>query len=130
MNDSHKLLLEADSWLPSVLEDRFSEVLEAASVVLAGSETSPHVRLDCLRLIAEKVAEYAAVYELEDLVLKPFVHSALQYIEEIIRAAKISSEEERVILIPLMSRVLDYISRVGIDCIYFVSPFPQKKMSK
>ena len=41
MNDSHKLLLEADSWLPSVLEDRFSEVVEAASVVLAGSDTSP-----------------------------------------------------------------------------------------
>ena len=106
VSESHRFLTEAESWCVSVVEERVSEVLEAAGIVLAGSDTSPHVRLDCLKLIADKLVEHVAVYEKEDLVLKPFVHSALQYIGEIITAATESTEEERVILIPLVTRVI------------------------
>ena len=112
VSESHRFLTEAESWCVSVVEERVSEVLEAAGIVLAGSDTSPHVRLDCLKLIADKLVEHVAVYEKEDLVLKPFVHSALQYIGEIITAATESTEEERVILIPLVTRVLHYTRKV------------------
>ena len=109
---SLSLLTEADSWSLSELEDRATDLLEVTSALLAGSDSSHELRLNCLRLIAEKVVVNISVFDIEDSVLKPFLYAALNYLDEIIKASMEGRDEERRILIPLVTRVLGYTSKV------------------
>ena len=106
------LLTEAESWPLSELEDRAEDLLEVATALLAGSDSSHELRLNCMRLIAEKVVLHISVFDIEDNVLKPFLHAVLIYLDEIIKASMEGRDEERIILIPLVTRVLGYTTKV------------------
>ena len=111
-NRGVSLLTEAESWSLSELEDRASDLLEVSTALLAGSESSHELRLSCLRVIAEKVVLHISVFDIEDAVLKPFLYAALNYLDEIIKASLDGRDEERIILIPLVTRVLGYTTKV------------------
>ena len=106
------LLREAESWPLSELEDRAPDLLEVATALLAGSDSSHELRLNCLRVMAEKVVLHIHVQDIEDTVLKPFLYAVLNYLDEIIKASMEGSDEERIILIPLVTRVLGYATKV------------------
>ena len=108
------LLREAESWPLSELEDRAPDLLEVATALLAGSDSSHELRLNCLRVMAEKVVLHIHVQDIEDTVLKPFLYAVLNYLDEIIKASMEGSDAERIILIPLVSRVLGYTAKVCI----------------
>ena len=112
-----ELLSEAESWPLSELEDRASDLLEVATALLAGSDSSHELRLNCLRLIAEKVVVHISVFDIEDTVLKPFLYAVLKYLDEIIKASIEGRDEERIILIPLVTRVLGYTTKVRPVCL-------------
>ena len=103
---------EAESWPLSELEDRAPDLLEVATALLAGSDSSHELRLNCLRVIAEKVVVHIHVHDIEDNVLKPFLYAVLNYLAEIIEASMEGKDEERIILIPLVTRVLGYTTKV------------------
>ena len=111
-NRGVSLLTEAESWSLSELEDRASDLLEVSTALLAGSESSHELRLSCLRVIAEKAVLHISVFDIEDAVLKPFLYAALNHLDEIIKASLEGRDEERVILIPLVTRVLGYTTKV------------------
>ena len=106
------MLSEAESWPLAELEDRASDLLEVATTLLAGSDSSHELRLNCLRVIAEKVVVHIHVHDIEDNVFKPFLHAVLKYLDEIIKASMEGTDEERIILIPLVTRVLGYTTKV------------------
>ena len=108
------LLREAESWPLSELEDRAPDLLEVATALLAGSDSSHELRLNCLHVMAEKVVLHIHVQDIEDTVLKPFLYAVLNYLDEIIKASMEGSDAERIILIPLVSRVLGYTAKVCI----------------
>ena len=120
---SPSLLTEADSWPLSELEDRAEDLLEVATALLAGSDSSHELRLNCLRLIAEKVVLHISVFDIEDTVLKPFLHAVLIYLDEIIKASMEGRDDERVILIPLVTRVLGYTTKVCCLSLCFCNGF-------
>ena len=101
---------EAESWPLSV--ERAPDLLGVATALLAGSDSSHELRLNCLRLIAEKVVVHISVFDIEDTVLKPFLYAVLKYLDEIIKASIEGRDEERIILIPLVTRVLGYTTKV------------------
>ena len=100
---SHQMLKAAESWSEAELEEKYQELIEAATSSLNISDSSPEVKLDCIRWeinffylylyvnnsmmyrwIADKLVGFVPVFELEDSILKPFLHSVLEYLEVVI----------------------------------------------
>ena len=110
---SYQLLLEAESWSATLLKERSMELLQIAVSALGKSDSSYELRLDCLRWIGEKLVVHVEVLELEELILKPFLHSALDYLEEIIRATEeTSSHKNTLLLTTIMINILEQSVKV------------------
>ena len=46
---SHQMLKAAESWSEAELEEKYQELIEAATSSLNISDSSPEVKLDCIR---------------------------------------------------------------------------------
>ena len=119
---SYQLLVEAESWSPSLLEDKALELLEVANTVLSSSDSTHEMKLDCLRWIGDKLVGYVLTVDLEEFILKPFLPSALDFIEEIISVTLETSQgkmmELTTIMVSLLQqsikvRLLDFLSITG-----------------
>ena len=109
---SYQVLLEAESWSPSLLEDRALELLEVANTVLSRSDSSHEMKLDCLRWIGDKLVSHVLMGEMEDYILKPFLPSALDFIEEIISVTVDTSHGNTLELSAIMVSLLQQSNKV------------------
>ena len=111
---SYQLLLEAESWPASVLEERAVELVNIVTSRLVSSDSSYDVRMDCLRWIGDKLVGYIYVGDLEELLLKTFLNSALDYLEEIMRACEKTSQQNKLVLIKSMISILQHSNKVRV----------------
>ena len=109
---SYQVLLEAESLSPSLLEDRALELLEVANTVLSRSDSSHEMKLDCLRWIGDKLVSHVLMGEMEDYILKPFLPSALDFIEEIISVTVDTSHGNTLELSAIMVSLLQQSNKV------------------
>ena len=109
---SYQFLLEADSWPPSLLEDRAIELLEVANTILSRSDSSYEMKLDCLRWIGDKLVTHVLMGEMEELILKPFFPCALDFIEEIIRVTLDGNRSNSLQLSSIMVILLQQSNKV------------------
>ena len=109
---SYQDLVEAEAWPPSLLEDRALELLEAASIVLSRSDSSHEMKLDCLRWIGDKLVSHVLMCDMEEFILKPFLPSALDFIEEIISLTGDTSQGNSLELSAIMVSLLQQSNKV------------------
>ena len=109
---SYQLLLEAESWPPSLLEDRAMELLEVTNTLLARSDSSHEMKLDCLRWIGDKLVSHVLMVDMEDYILKAFLPSALDFIEEIINVTLETSQGNILELSAIMVSLLQQSTKV------------------
>ena len=113
---SYQLLLEAESWPPSLLEDRAMELLEVTNTLLARSDSSHEMKLDCLRWIGDKLVSHVLMVDMEDYILKAFLPSALDFIEEIINVTLETSQGNILELSAIMVSLLQQSTKVVKHC--------------
>ena len=109
---SYQLLSEAESWSPSLLEDRAIELLEVTNTVLSRPDSSHEMKLDCLRWMGDKLVTHVLMGDMEDLILKPFLPSALDFIEEIISVTVDTSHGNTLELSAIMVNLLQQSNKV------------------
>ena len=110
---SYQLLVEAESWSPSLLEDKALELLEVANTVLTSSDSTHEMKLDCLRWIGDKLVGHVLMGDMEEFILKPFLPSALDFIEEIIRMSLETSQGNTMELITILVSLLQQSNKVS-----------------
>merc|ERR1719370_2624508 len=62
--------------------------------------------MDCLRWLGEKLVTHIDVFELEELLLKPFLNSVLDYLEEIIKASEETTQQNTLLLTKILINIL------------------------
>ena len=106
------LLSEAESWTGSVIAERAVELVKIATRGLTMSDSS--TRMDCLRWLGEKLVTHIDVFELEELLLKPFLNSVLDYLEEIIKASEETTQQNTLLLTKIIINILQQSIKVSI----------------
>ena len=109
---SYQLLQEAESWSPSLLEDRAIELLEVANTVLSSPDSSHEMKLACLSWIGDKLVSHVLMGDMEEFILKPFLPSALDFIEEIISVTVGSNNGNSIELSSIMVNLLQQSIKV------------------
>ena len=111
---SSLLLSEAETWTASVIEERAVELVRIATRGLTMSDSSYDTRMDCLRWLGERLVTHIDVFDLEELVLKPFLDSALDFLEEIIEASEGTTQQNTILLTKIMINILQQSINVSI----------------
>ena len=111
------LLVQAEVWSCSEVEENASILLESARKVLATTGSSHEVKLDCIRWMAERLVVFVPVFELEDSLLCPLLGSVLEYLEEVFSMLVETEEENRVVFLSLVCTLMEHTERVVGHCI-------------
>ena len=97
-----------------MIEERAVELVRIATRGLTMSDSSYDTRMDCLRWLGERLVTHIDVFDLEELVLKPFLDSALDYLEEIIKASEGTTQQNMILLTKIMINILQQSINVSI----------------
>lgn len=90
-------------------------LLETAVATLTLSDTNHAVKLDCIQWIASRLVTFVPVFELEDLVLKPLLHSVLDYLDEVMHMME-DGTEDGVIFLSLVNSLLEHTESIVVHC--------------
>jgi len=102
------LLEEAETWSDRQIEDRLQDLLDFIHPVLLDEQSEYELRLDCVRITADKIARFVPVYEAEESVFYPLLNGVVVFLNQVFESVCRTEDESRVMLISVATALIDH----------------------